>query len=73
MPTFASGLAPGYAGMPTTYRTHSIPGPFNAGVIFERDYDLSPPTDDEIIIATVRVRNGFRRLSVEEGAMLPER
>lgn len=42
-------------------------------MVFERDLDLSPPTDDEIIIATVRVRSAFRRLSVEEGASLPER
>lgn len=54
-------------------RTHSIPGPFSPGVFFERNIDLSPPTDDEIIIATVRVRSGFRRLSGEEGACLPER
>ena len=51
-----------------------MPGAFATSAVYsERDMDLSPPTDDEIIIATVRVRNVFRRLSVEEGAALPER
>ena len=40
---------------------------------FEREYDLSPPTDDEIIIATVRITNSFRRASVEGGDELPSR
>lgn len=35
--------------------------------------DLSPPNDEEIIIATVRVTNSFRRASIEEGSELPSR
>lgn len=56
-----------------TYRTRSIGGPFCAGVYFERQIDTSPPNDDEIIIATVRVTNSFRRASVEGCDELPSR
>ena len=56
-----------------SYRTRSIGGPFCAGVYFEREIDLSPPNDDEIIIATVRVTNSFRRASVEGCDELPSR
>jgi len=77
MPTFMSsfptGTTVGYAGGTTTYRTRSVGGPFSTGVIFERDYDLSPPLEEEIIIAPVKVRSAFRRLSIEEGANLPAR
>jgi hypothetical protein len=57
----------------TTYRTRSIGGPFGGGVYFERQIDTSPPNDDEIIIATVRVTNSFRRASIEENSELPAR
>ena len=55
------------------YRTRSVGGPFCSGVYFERRMDLSPPNDDEIIIATVRVTNSFRRASIEGGDELPSR
>lgn len=58
---------------PVTYRTRSIGGPFCTGVYFERQIDLSPPNDEEIIIATVRVTNSFRRASVEGCDELPSR
>lgn len=35
-------------------RTRSLGGPLSAGVIFERD-PLNPPSDDDIIIVTVRI------------------
>ncbi|KAK5166275.1 uncharacterized protein LTR77_008536 [Saxophila tyrrhenica] len=54
------------------FRTRSIGGPWG-GVYFERDVDTSPPNDDEIIIATVRVTDSFRRASVEGNSELPER
>lgn len=58
---------------PAKVRTRSVGGPF--GVIFERDLDLSPPNDDEIIIATVRLTNNFRRASVSDTtpSALPDR
>lgn len=56
-----------------TYRTRSVGGPFCPGVYFERQIDLSPPTDEEIIIATVRVTNSFRRASIEGCEELPSR
>jgi hypothetical protein len=56
-----------------TYRTRSIGGPFCTGVYFERQIDLSPPNDEEIIIATVRVTNSFRRASIEGSTELPSR
>ena len=62
-----------YARSNVSYRTRSIGGPFNTGVYFERQIDLSPPNDEEIIIATVRVTNSFRRASVSENSELPER
>lgn len=63
----------GYTQQPvTTFRTRSIGGPFG-GVYFERQIDLSPPNDDEIIIATVRVTDTFRRASMEENSELPAR
>lgn len=58
---------------PVKYRTRSIGGPFSSGVYFERQIDLSPPNDDEIIIATVRVTNSFRRASIEGCNELPSR
>jgi len=58
---------------PTKFRTRSIGGPFSSGVYFERQIDLSPPNDDEIIIATVRVTNSFRRASIEGCDELPSR
>ena len=57
---------------PTAFRTRSIGGPFGT-VYFERDIDTSPPNDDEIIIATVRITDGFRRASIEANAELPAR
>jgi hypothetical protein len=62
-----------YARKNVAYRTRSIGGPFSTGVYFERQIDLSPPNDEEIIIATVRVTNSFRRASVSENSELPER
>lgn len=56
-----------------TFRTRSIGGPFSAGVVFEREVDDSPPNDAEIIIATVRVTDSFRRASLETGSELPSR
>ncbi len=55
------------------YRTRSIGGPFSSAVFIERDLDLSPPNDEEIIIATVRVTDSFRRASIEGDAELPAR
>ena len=57
----------------TKCRTHSVGGPFCAGVYFDRPVDLSPPNDEEIIIATVRVTDSFRRASIEGGDELPSR
>lgn len=55
-------------------RTRSISGPFcSAGIIFERKIDLSPPNDDEIIIATIKYSPQFRRSSLQENAPLPSR
>ena len=72
--TFGSATTmTGRNGNVVAYRTRSIGGPFSAGVTFERYIDLSPPTDDEIIIATVRVTNNFRRASVEGCEELPSR
>lgn len=56
----------------TGVRTRSISGPFGVGgVVYERD--LPAPTDDDIIIVTVRLQNTFRRGSVEGAESLPDR
>ena len=57
---------------PNNYRTRSIGGAFG-GVYFEREIDTSPPNDEEIIIATVRVTDSFRRASIEGNSELPAR
>jgi hypothetical protein len=51
-------------------RTRSVGGPLSAGVVFERD-PASPPTDEDIIIVTVRVSRKERRNSFDEP--LPDR
>jgi hypothetical protein len=51
-------------------RTRSIGGPLSAAVIFERD-PASPPTDEDIIIVTVRISRKERRNSFDEP--LPDR
>jgi hypothetical protein len=52
-------------------RTRSIGGPLSAGVIFERGDPASPPTDEDIIIVTVRISRKARRNSFDEP--LPDR
>ncbi|KAF2170821.1 hypothetical protein M409DRAFT_18794 [Zasmidium cellare ATCC 36951] len=54
---------------PRSIRTRSLP--FGAGVVFERD--LPAPSDDDIIIVTVRLQNPFRRSSIEGAESLPSR
>jgi len=51
-------------------RTRSVGGFLSAGVIFERD-PTSPPTDEDIIIVTVRISRKERRNSFDEP--LPDR
>lgn len=51
-------------------RTRSVGGFLSAGVIFERD-PASPPTDEDIIIVTVRISRKERRKSFDEP--LPDR
>jgi hypothetical protein len=51
-------------------RTRSIGGFLSAGVIFERD-PTSPPTDEDIIIVTVRLSRKQRRNSYDDP--LPDR
>ncbi|GIZ47920.1 hypothetical protein CKM354_001099700 [Cercospora kikuchii] len=52
-----------------TVRTRSLG--FGAGVVYERDYQ--EPSDDDVIIVTVRLSNQFRKLSVDGGDELPSR
>lgn len=51
-------------------RTRSLGGFLSAGVIFERD-PTNPPSDDDIIIVTVRVTKKLRRNSFDDP--LPDR
>jgi hypothetical protein len=51
-------------------RTRSVGGFLSAGVIFERD-PTSPPTDEDIIIVTVRLSRKERRNSYDDP--LPDR
>jgi hypothetical protein len=51
-------------------RTRSVGGFLSAGVIFERD-PTSPPTDEDIIIVTVRLSKKQRRNSYDDP--LPDR
>lgn len=55
-------------------RTRSVGGAFGAAgaVIFERSPD-HVPSDDDIIIVTVRLRNSFRKLSADGADDLPSR
>ncbi|EME43178.1 hypothetical protein DOTSEDRAFT_72532 [Dothistroma septosporum NZE10] len=55
---------------PSGVRTRSIGGFGNSGVVFERD---APPTDDDVIIVTVRLSNKFRKSSVDGASDLPSR
>ena len=54
---------------PRSIRTRSLP--FGPGVVYERD--LPTPTDEDIIIVTVKLQNNFRRSSVEGAESLPSR
>ena len=51
-------------------RTRSVGGFLSAGVVFERD-PVSPPTDEDLIIVTVRISRKGRRNSFDEP--LPDR
>ncbi|KAK4621951.1 hypothetical protein CLAFUW4_07501 [Fulvia fulva] len=51
-------------------RTRSIGGFGNSSVVFERD---APPTDDDVIIVTVRLSNNFRKSSIDGASDLPSR
>lgn len=50
-------------------RTRSLG--FGAGVVFEREYQ--EPTDEDVIIVTVRLANRFRKSSVDGADDLPSR
>lgn len=50
-------------------RTRSLG--YGAGVVFERE--AREPTDDDVIIVTVRLRNTFRKHSVDGADDLPSR
>ena len=50
-------------------RTRSLG--FGAGVVFERE--AREPTDDDVIIVTVKLRNQFRKQSVDGADTLPSR
>lgn len=50
-------------------RTRSLG--YGAGVVFERE--AREPTDDDVIIVTVRLRNTFRKQSVDGADDLPSR
>ena len=52
-------------------RTRSVGGPLSAAVVFERDPAASPPTDEDIIIVTVRLSRKQRRNSYDDP--LPDR
>lgn len=54
----------------STIRTRSIGGPLSAGVVFERDPN-AVPSDDDIIIVTVKISKKIRRNSYDDP--LPER
>lgn len=54
----------------TNVRTRGIRGFGNSGVVFERD---TPPTDDDVIIVTVRLSNNFRKSSIDGASDLPSR
>lgn len=58
-----------------TYRTRSIGGPFSSAVVHERIIPVitTPPCDDEIIIAPIRITNPFRRASSIGSDDLPTR
>ena len=51
-------------------RTRSVGGPLSAAVVFERD-PTSPPTDEDIIIVTVRLSRKQRQNSYDDP--LPDR
>lgn len=53
-----------------TIRTRSIGGPLSAGVVFERDPN-AVPSDDDIIIVTVKISKKIRRNSYDDP--LPDR
>lgn len=52
-----------------TVRTRSLG--FGAGVVFERE--AREPTEDDVIIVTVKLRNKFRKQSVDGANDLPSR
>lgn len=56
--------------IPPVVRTRSVGGLLSAGVVFERDPN-AVPSDDDIIIVTVKVSKKIRRNSYDDP--LPER
>jgi len=74
--TASSDSSPSKSSTPSSSRKSSIrsfSAPFSPSVIIERGVSATPPSDDDIIIAIVRLSSPFRRTSLEPCDDLPSR